>query len=380
MVLTRCTRCLIPTSRPDTAFVDGVCSACISQDARRQIDWDARHGELMKILESAKPNADGYHCIVPSSGGKDSTWQTLKLIELGVRPLVVTATTCMPTEIGRANIRNLARYATTIEFTPNLRVRALLNRLGLELVGDISWPEHVSIFHAPWRIARIFDIPLIFYGECPQNAYGGPMDSLEARQMTRRWISEFGGHLGLRPADLVGQHGLTREDMADYQLTSSAARLADGLDGTTAHFLGAYIPWNGHRNARVAHEAGMEIPIRSPSVANWHIAENLDNAQTGIHDWFGAIKFSYGRLCAQISIDIRYGMISRDEAITIVRENDCAFPEIYLDVHYTEILRHIEMTEDRFWELARQYANKATWDVSGIRPKLKRDVWDASFQ
>jgi hypothetical protein len=30
-------------------------------------------------------------------------------------------------------------------------VRAKLNRLGLELVGDISWPEHVSIFTTPFE-------------------------------------------------------------------------------------------------------------------------------------------------------------------------------------------------------------------------------------
>ena len=35
---------------------------------------------------------------------------------------MVTATTCHPTEIGRANISNLARYATTIEVTANRTV------------------------------------------------------------------------------------------------------------------------------------------------------------------------------------------------------------------------------------------------------------------
>ena len=371
--LTRCRKCVMPTTRPDTAFVDGVCSACIAFERRAQIDWATRANDLMHILESAKPNADGYHCVVPSSGGKDSHWQVLKLIELGVRPLVVTATTCMLTEIGRENIRNLARYATTIEVTPNLRVRALLNYLGLELVGDISWPEHVGIFHIPWRIAQRFEIPLLFYGECPQNAYGGPMDSLEARQMTRRWISEFGGHLSMRPSDLVGHHGLTREDVAEYQLPQN-------LDGVEAHFLGAYFPWHSHRNASRALSAGMLVPPRAPSVANWWTAENLDNAQTGLHDWFGALKFGYGRLCAQISVDIRYGMISRDEAITIVQQSDCAFPEYYLEIHYLSILEHIGMGEDRFWELARQYANPAIWNASAGRPTLRPEVWLASFE
>ena len=72
---------------------------------------------------------------------------------LGAEVTVVTARTCHLTEIGRQNIDNLARYARTIEVTPNMTVRAKLNRLGLELVGDISWPEHAAIFSTPFSVA-----------------------------------------------------------------------------------------------------------------------------------------------------------------------------------------------------------------------------------
>jgi N-acetyl sugar amidotransferase len=372
--LTRCKECLMPTTRPDTAFVDGVCSACVAHKRRKEIDWDRRHGDLLKILESAKVNADGYHCVVPSSGGKDSHWQVLKLLELGVKPLVVTATTCMLTETGKANIRNLARYATTIEVTPNLRVRALLNRLGLELVGDISWPEHVSINCAPFKVAIQMGIPLIFYGESPLACYGSPHDASNDMVMTKRWIMEFGGHLGLRPGDLVGQHGLRREDMADYTMPRD-----EQMEKVTAYFLGQFHPWCSHRNANVAFRAGMSVPGQPPSKANYFCAENLDNAQTGLHDWMGYTKYAYGRACAQVSIDIRHGLLSREEGITIVRSIDGIFPEYYMGVHYAEILEHIGLPEPRFWELARQYANKALFDVSGERPVMKPEVWEASF-
>ncbi len=373
-MLVRCKTCLMPSSRPDLAFVDGVCSGCLGYRRRAEIDWPARAEAFMAILASAKPNCDGFNVVVPSSGQKDSTYQVLKLLELGVRPLVVTATTCMLTDIGRANIRNLARYATTIEYTPNMRVRALLNRLGLELVGDISLPEHYGVFATPWRIAKQFGIPLLIYGESPTTEYAGPLDMIGADQMTRRWVAEFGGHLGMRPSDFVGMNGLRREDMADYQMPGEA-----DMAEMRAYFLGSFFPWNSHRNARVSKGSGMMIPSRPPSVANWFTAENLDNMQTGLHDFFGALKFGYGRICAQISIDIRYGMISRDEAIEVVRSQDCAFPEHYMDVHYSEILRHIEMTEDRFWGLAREYANPAIWDVAAEVPALKPDVWEKSF-
>ena len=140
--MNRCKLCLIPDTRPDTHFEDGICSACRTYQKRLEIDWVKHRQELLDLLERHKGKRE-FDCIVPSSGGKDSTWQVLTLLGLGAKPLVVTATTCQLTPIGRRNIDNLARHATTIEVSPNKTVRAKLNRLGLELVGDISWCEHV---------------------------------------------------------------------------------------------------------------------------------------------------------------------------------------------------------------------------------------------
>lgn len=376
MKLLRCCECLMPATRPDLEFLNGVCSACIAFKRRAEIDWDQRKETLIKIIESAKPNRDGYTTIVPSSGGKDSTAQVLTLIELGAKPLIVTASTCMLTAIGRANIDNLARYATTIEVTPNRRVRSMLNRLGLELVGDCSWPEHISIFATPWRIARDMNIPLIFYGEAPTTEYAGPLDQVGADRMTRRWITEFGGHLGLRADDMIGNSGLTAIDMAPYQMPT-----ADEMVGIDAYFLGAFIPWNSHKNAQKAIAAGMIAEL--PGDTNWWAAENLDCAITGIHDFFGALKYGYGRFCAQISVDIRYGMISRQEAAELVKEQDCGFPYVYMGVPFDDALDQIEMTKERFFELCSEYANSDIWDLANGSarrlPRLKPDVWAVSF-
>jgi N-acetyl sugar amidotransferase len=348
-----CRTCCIPDTRPDTYFdASGQCSACVSHAKRPLIDWPAREAELIKLLETTPRNGSGYDCIVPSSGGKDSTWQVLKMIELGARPLVVTATTCHLTPVGRLNIDNLARYATTIEVTANRTVRAKLNRLALEMVGDISWPEHCTIFTTPFKMAVDLGIPLIFYGENPQEAYGGPQGSDEARQMTRRWVSEFGGFLGLRPADFVGLDGISARDMADY-LPPAAADIE--RVGVQAHFLGQYYQWNSRRNADVARTHGMQYQL--PCEANWWADENLDNAVHGLHDWFGYLKYGYGRGAAQISVDVRNGEISRAEAIRWVAEYDGMFQPFYMDVLLVEILDRIGMTRDQLIACADRFAN-----------------------
>lgn len=347
MTFTRCRSCLMPTTRPDTAFIDGECSACVNFKSRPSIDWDARHQELLRILETAPRNGSGFDCIVPSSGGKDSTYQVLRLIELGVRPLVVTASTCMLTDVGRKNIDNLSRYATTIEY-PAARdegyarwqaARRKLNRIGQDLVGDISYPEHLAIFSVPFRAAVEHGIPVIMFGENPQREYGGPLGAENAREMTRRWVMEFGGLLGLRTVDLVGIDGLTEQDMAYYRLPSEA-----DMAKINAYFLGQFEAWDSYRNARVAKEHGMECVL--PSQANWWDFENQDCALTGLHDHGMYRKYGYGRLCAQISVDIRNGLIGRDEAYRMVRDRDGLFPEVYMGVSYYRVLWHLRTRLD----------------------------------
>lgn len=339
----RCTRCLYPDTKPDLHFdADGVCSACRNYANRANINWDARKADLLALLD----RFDG-RCIVPSSGGKDSTYQAITLKGLGADVTVVTARTCHLTDIGRKNIDNLARHCRTVEFVPNMTVRAKLNRLGLEMVGDISWPEHAAIFSTPFRAAVDMKIPLIMYGECPQAEYGGPMGSEQSMQMTRRWVSEFGGFLGLRPSDMAGLEGITERDMLDYSLP-------DNVSGIEAHFLGQYLPWDSHRNAEVAIANGMEY-VR-PSKANWWPWENLDNAQTGLHDYMMFRKYGFGRMCAQISVDIRAGRITRKAAMLLVDEFDGLFPDDYMGVSISEVLGKIGMSRKQLDEAIKRFS------------------------
>lgn len=352
----RCARCLYPDTKPDLHFdAAGVCSACRAQE-KPAPEWDAvagRLGELTAILERGR-NGSGYDCIVPSSGGKDSTAQVVNLLALGARPLVVTASTCHLTEMGRANIDNLARLVTTIEVTPNRRVRAILNRAGLELVGDISYPEHVGIFTTPFRMACDLGIPLVFFGENPQRQYGGPPGTAEAREMTLRWVQEFGGMNGLRPADLVGYRGLTDADLCDY-LPPARERLA--AVGVTAYFLGQFLGWDSHLNAELAVANGMRQGLPCP--ANLWPFENLDNAQTGLHDHMMYRKFGFGRLVAQASVDIRAGRLSRQEGLALVADRDGLFPYDYAGVPADAMLDRIGLTLATLDPILARFTNKA---------------------
>jgi hypothetical protein len=212
----------MPETKPDL-FIDedGVCSACRSFEQRREVDWDSRKEELTSILELFRSkDGNNYDCIIPVSGGKDSHSQTIRLLELGMNPLCVTATTDKLSDIGRRNIENIKKLGVDyIEVTTNPAVRRRINRLALTEIGDISWPEHVTIFTIPVRIAVQFNTPLIIWGENSQNEYGGPAAAAENSTLTRRWLEEFGGLLGLRVSDLIGQDGIEKKHLIHLSST-----------------------------------------------------------------------------------------------------------------------------------------------------------------
>lgn len=337
-----CKSCLYPDTKPDLHFVDGECSACRNYKNRPAINWDLRKAELLKLLDKH----DG-KCIVGSSGGKDSHAIVIKLLELGAEVITVNARTCMLTEVGRQNLDNLARFAPGYEIVPNMTQRAELNRMGLDMVGDIELPEHWAIFSTPFRVAVEKKIPLIFYGENSQDCYGGPPGSEQAKQMTRRWTNEYGGYLGMRPSDVSGM------DMEPYTLPSQHDM--DMIIGVEAHFLGAYLPWDSHENAKIAIDHGMKTFGMPPSLANWWEWENLDSAIIGIHDYFMWLKYGYGRMAAQLSVDIRKGLITKEEAQK--KCNDGWYPYWYMEFNLNEILDHIGMSRPRFDQLVQQFGS-----------------------
>ncbi len=300
----------MPDTKPDLYLDEhGVCNACRSYENRKEIDWDARYQELLRIVERyRRPNGENWDCIVPVSGGKDSTYQVVRMLQLGLNPLCVTSTTCDLSPLGRENIDNIKKLGVDyIEVSPNPLIRAKLNRIGLTQVGDISWPEHVGIFTLPIKVAVKYNIPLVIWGENSQNEYGGPAADSQNNVLTRKWLEEFGGLLGLRVSDLVGVDGIKSKDLIPYKYPTDEELEAVGVTGL---FLGHYIPWDGYSNALLSQAYGLKTysKIVEGSCVNY---ENLDNYQTGIHDYFKYLKFGFGRASDIASTHIRRGRITR---------------------------------------------------------------------
>jgi N-acetyl sugar amidotransferase len=372
-MLKYCTRCVMPHTKPDLHLdEEGVCNACRSYEKRAAVDWDARQQELLSILERYR-HRDGsnWDCIVPVSGGKDSTYQVVQMLRLGMNPLCVTATTCDLTPIGRRNIENIKQLGVDyVEMSPNPKVRAKLNRIGLTQVGDISWPEHVGIFTVPVRAAVQFKVPLIIWGENSQNEYGGPAAAAQSNVLNRRWLEEFGGLLGLRVSDLIGIDGIEARHLIPYIYPTDEELAQVGVTGL---FLGHYLPWDGLANSVIAQAYGFSTPpeVTLGSMVNY---ENLDNHQVAIHEYFKFLKFGFGRASDHASLHIRRGRLPRDMGMEIVRRLDGLFPWEYLGKPLHETLEPLDMSVDEFIAICDQFTNKRVFlkDAEGKLLKDKR--------
>jgi len=142
-----------------------------------------------------------------------------------------------------------------VDVTTKPVVRRHINKLTLTTIGDVSWPEHVTIFTIPGRIAVQFNVPLIVWGDDTQHEYGGSAASTTKNILDRRWLEEIFGLLGFCVADLIGQAEITANDLVHYRHPSDKdlARVS-----VTGIFLGYYYPWDCYHKSMMAQGYGFD--------------------------------------------------------------------------------------------------------------------------
>jgi N-acetyl sugar amidotransferase len=310
----------MPDTKPDLHFdEEGVCDACRSQEAKdRHIDWDARREEFLALVREHKKHPY-YDCIIGVSGGKDSTFQTVTALELGLNPLCVCFEPTIPTEIGRQNLQNLNNLGVDlIHVNRNPKVYKSMIKEATRRVGDCEWPNHLGIFTTPAHFAVNFNIPLMLWGESPQIEYGGPAASKKNSILNRSWLEEFGGLLGNRTSDMIGVDGITEKDLALYFYPEDEAINRVGVTGL---FMGYYFKWDLREVLKKSQENGFSRADRRVETT-YENFENLDCYSNHVHDYMKYLKYGFGRATDNACLDIRLGYIDREEGIRLVNKYD----------------------------------------------------------
>ena len=351
-----CSKCVMPNTKPDLHFDEsGVCDACRTQsDKDTDIDWKQREKHFLALVDKHKSNND-YDCIIGVSGGKDSTFQVLKVLEMGLNPLCICFEPTIPTEIGRKNLDNLNNLGVDlIHIKRNPIVYKKLAKEAFRRTGDNEWQNHLGIFTVVPKFAVKFNIPLIIWGESPQMEYGGPAASKDRNILNRQWLEEFGGLLGNRITDMVGVDGLTSKDLSLYTYESD-----ESIDkvGVTGLFLGYYFKWDLREVVKKSKEHGFSITDR-PVETTYENFENLDCYSNHLHDYLKYVKYGFGRATDNACLDVRLGYINREEAVRLVRKYDGIPPKKAIK----EYIEYTGFSKDEFFKIIDSFTNKRIFE------------------
>jgi N-acetyl sugar amidotransferase len=328
MNLKFCIKCLFPETKPDLFFNDeGVCSACIAAEEKNVgIDWEQKKKDFFEIIDFHKKplGQPGWDCLIPCSGGKDSTYQAWFMKEkCGMNPLAVCFETTSETELGRHNLDNISKMGIdVIHFKKNHNAYKAMVIEGFKSVGDEMWPNHIGIFTVPILVAVKFNIPLVIYGENSQQEYGGPLHEVKNRFCDRKWLEEFGGLLGMRIEDMEEIEGVTKKELTPYFYPSDEDIKRVGV---TSLFLGHYFFWDARKQLEIVKQSGFsvsDLPLEG-SYLNY---ENLDEEIVSLHDYLKFVKYGFGRCTDHVGIDIRNGRMTREKGLELVNELDGKYP------------------------------------------------------
>jgi N-acetyl sugar amidotransferase len=350
--LVRCVRCGLPETYETIEFDEsGVCNVCRQREYRdTQIDWDARKRQLGELVEEYRGKYE-YDCIIPFSGGKDSTYTLHYLVkEFGVKPLVVQFDHgFMRPTLRKNNERTFRKLGVDVlSFTPNWKV---VKRVMLEALirkGDFCWHCHTGIFSYPMHVALKYQTPLIFWGE-PSSEYTAYYDykddQIEEVDETRfnRYVN-----LGITAEDMAGMiSGDFTFDPRDLTpFTYPSLRDLRRLRYRSV-CLGSFVPWDVKRNVEVI---GRELGWEGERVENMpyelYPYEKIECWLQGVRDYIKFLKRGYSRVTQMTALDLRNGRIEKAEAERLIAKYENHRPpslDLFLD--------YVGITEPEFNEI-----------------------------
>jgi N-acetyl sugar amidotransferase len=344
----QCKRCLYTENHPlnITFDDDGVCSGCRVHEEKFTLDWIEREEKLRTLLESYR-NTDGmsYDCIVPVSGGRDSYYIVHLLKNIyGMNPLLVSYNKHYNTHVGIRNFQYLKTIfdCDTLQMVVQPQKVKKITKVTIKHLGSIYW--HVlagqSVF--PVQCAVRFKIPLIVWGVHQGIDQVGMYSHTDEVEMTRRYRKEH-DLMGYDAEDILALDStLTQNDLIQYVYPHDKEIEKVGVRGI---YLGNYIPWDTKKqHEEMIDKYGYET---LPQQRTFDAYNDVDCVHySGLHDYIKYMKFGYAKATDHACREIRWGRLSRDEALELVNAYEGILPS---DTRY--LLEWLEMSEEELLSL-----------------------------
>ena len=352
VTLKRCTKCLTPETHESITFDEqGVCSVCRQVEFKDgKIDWEKRKADLKDLIESYRGKYD-YDCIVPFSGGKDSTWTLYYLMkEFKIKPLVVRFDHGFLRPNLNENTINVLRNlgADFHTFTPNWKVVQKLMLQSFLEKGDFCWHCHTGIFSYPMWVALKYNVPLIFWGE-PSSEYTSYYSYDQPEEVDEKRFNRF-VNLGITAVDMAIRLGGSVDERDFKPYTYPPLKELRKLNYRSV-CLGSYIPWDVKMQSKIiADELGWKGDLVE-NVPEQYNYEKIECHMQGVRDYIKYIKRGYTRPTHLASIDIRHGRLEREEGLDMIAKYEGKKPpslEIFLEM--------VGLTEDEFFKISKSHS------------------------
>lgn len=358
-----CKNCLMPETRPRIKFTsDQICSACEWAEIKKQIDWESRRNEFRKLCDEIRGKSQ-WDCIVPVSGGKDSTYVADKMKnEYGLNVLTVTITPPLETNIIQNNLEKfLKKGFDNIKVTPNPEITGEISRRcfieqGRPLNGWTSCVQSVM-----FRFATYFRIPLVMFGEEGETEYGGTTEM--------RYKPYYDVNYAIKVYTEGNDPGRYRDLYSEEQLNLwrypdvEDMRAADFKVGHWSYFEN----WDPYDHWIFARDHYGMIKSDRRNTGTYSDFGQIDTPLYILHTYLMYLKFGFGRCLQDACIDIRAGRISREEAIGYVNKYDGESIDEYMPV----FLDYFKMSEEEFRDVLKRHMNSKLFDWNDGRIKKK---------
>ncbi|KJE37156.1 hypothetical protein UF64_00260 [Thalassospira sp. HJ] len=326
----------------------------MSSNEKPKVDWVNREAMFQDLVDEVKEQKRNYDCVIPVSGGKDSTWQVVKALEYGLKPICVTWRTPARNGLGQKNLDNLISLGVDhLDFSVNPKLERKFTLKAFERFGSPVIPMHMAIHALPMQLAIEKNIPLILWGENSAVEYGGDDEKLKGMEITRSWLMQYGVTHGTTAQDWVG-NDISMSELAPYHWPEEAELRAKNV---RAVFLGQYFSWDPKLTAKFVSEHGFQA-ASDAVVGIFDFADVDDAFLMSVHHWLKWYKFGFTRTWDNLSLEIRAGRMTRTEAIEHLKAlgDETPHKEIEMFCEYTCI------TRNRFFEIAEKFRNLNIWE------------------
>jgi N-acetyl sugar amidotransferase len=314
-----CTRCCLPETMEGITFDElGVCTPCRSSEEKMHINWNDKQLDLIKIFNNFK-NDLYYDCILPISGGKDSTFQAFVLDKVyKINPLSVTHGTNWMSLTGRYNLENCINKFNLdhLFFLPNRNIINKVAKKSPELIGDACWHCHIGSQTFPMQTAVKWKIPLMVYGEsvAERDGRGSYKNILKPEEKY---------YYGLNISAKIEPVKYIDKDIkySEIQMWNYPSKQEMTESNIIYLHLGDYIFWDEQKQTEfIINQFDWKINNRVENTYKGY--KSNECIMAGVHDYLNFIKRGVGRATLHASDDVRRGLIKRDQAVNLIREYD----------------------------------------------------------